>query len=864
MLEFALLGLRLLTVLAAWWISTSADISHEAKRAWRLFSLAFLCLLAVDGLRLSSGDAARLVLWSGVLSSLFYAVLLCSLLSFPSVIVTKEDRERFWLDTGIVMISGGIAIWYFVIRSAPWDSTGGLLASAMTLVRPVGDLVILFGSTTILLGSTKSGGRRTFSLLTEGLLLFYAADLSYGALMLRGEYQAGVWVEGLWAASGLFLLLSCLSQRAALRRGDDASDQTARGGFSLLPYLSAAFANGLLVFAAYSQWVEPLGGLIVGAVGLTGMVLARQVSAVRAHDRAQKAVFRNEARFKSLVQNSSDVVMIVGADLRIRYHTPSAERVLGYDSRHLEGQKLTELVHPDDRTRAVAFFTDLLKHPNSSASVEWRLLYSNGAWHHVENVCTNLTDDPDVGGLILNTRDVTERKEAEERLQHDAFHDALTGLPNRALFKEHLRVVIGRARRSPEFTYAVLFLDLDRFKNVNDSLGHSFGDELLKTVANRLSQTIRDNIDIVGRLGGDEFVVLLDGIEDAGVASHVSARIQQALREPVQIGGHEVFATTSIGIALSTTGYTDAESILRDADTAMYRAKARGRACHEVFDKFMHARAVALLELENDLRRAVERQEFEVYYQPIVGIGDGSKITGFEALVRWHHPKRGLVPPGDFISVAEDTGQIIFIGRWVLREACRQMVAWQQQHASYRGLTLSVNLSGKQFLQPDLADQILAILNETGFDPHHLQLEITESVVIENTEVVTSILMQLREMGIQLSMDDFGTGYSSLSYLHSFPIDVLKIDRSFISSIEAGSSKGEIVSSVIALARSMGMKVVAEGVETEEQLERLTALECSYGQGFLFSKPISAEAVEALMEDGTPAIEGCITPASAA
>jgi EAL domain-containing protein (putative c-di-GMP-specific phosphodiesterase class I) len=314
----------------------------------------------------------------------------------------------------------------------------------------------------------------------------------------------------------------------------------------------------------------------------------------------------------------------------------------------------------------------------------------------------------------------------------------------------------------------------------------------------------------------------------------------------VDVGGHEIFSTTSIGIALSTTGYTNPEDILRDADTAMYRAKARGRACYEIFDKFMHARAVALLQLENDLRRAVERREFEVYYQPIISLEDDSQINGFEALVRWHHPERGLVAPQDFISVAEDTGQIIHLGKWVLEQSCRQMKQWQDQYPRYRNLTLSVNLSGKQFLQPNLVEQISEVLESTGFDPRNLQLEITESVVIDNTEIVTEMLMRLHQLGIQLTMDDFGTGYSSLSYLHNFPIDVLKIDRSFISQKE-GNSKSQIVSTIITLARNMGLKVVAEGIETEEQLEHLKVLQCAYGQGFLFSHPITAQATEELI-----------------
>ena len=753
--------------------------------------------------------------------------------------------SRYWLDLGIVMIGGGTVLWFFVVSPASILNGSTLFATALSLARPVGDLVILFGSTSLLLVGESDGSRRVYGLLTAGLLLFFAADLGYGHLSLLNMYRPGSWVDGLWLTAGFLVLVSSQCQLRELSRPDrpasSSTDQRPQG-LSMLPYLSVAVGYCLLIFVTYRQWSHPLGGLVIGAVALTALVTARQIAAVRAQVREQQ-------RFRSLVQHSSDIVTIVGRDLSIVYESPSAARALGHEATQLLGTDFTNLLHPEDRTRAVAIFSDLLKQPAAAIGVEWRLRQLDGAWMHAESVCTNLLNDDAVRGLVVNTRDVTERKHAEERLQHDAFHDALTGLPNRALFKEHLRVAIGRVRRSSQYMYAVLFLDLDRFKNVNDSLGHSFGDHLLVAIAERLQNTVR-LVDVVARLGGDEFAVLLDGIDDANDAVHVAGRIQKALQDPIEIGDrHEMFATTSIGIALSNSDYLEPEDVLRDADTAMYRAKARGRACHEVFDKFMHARAVALLQLENDLRRAVEREEFEVYYQPIVSLRDGEQISGFEALVRWHHPERGIVTPTDFISVAEDTGLIIHIGRWVLREACRQMRQWQQQFAAEYPLILSVNLSGKQFMQADLVEQIQEVLAETGFDPCNLQLEITESVVIENTEVVTSILVRLRELGIQLTMDDFGTGYSSLSYLHMFPIDVLKIDRSFISQT-GGTVRSEIVPTIIMLARNMGMKVVAEGVETDDQLAHLHELDCAYGQGYLFSHPVDARTAEGLLSNG--------------
>lgn len=848
--SIALLPLRALTVFFAWQISSFANHDRRSRHAWRLLSLAFLALFLGDCLRIFSGgviEASLVTLLSSVFSGTFYLFLLFGLLTFPTVLRSRYERERFWLDLGIVMISGGIAIWYFMVRPAPIDITNGLLAATASLIKPTGDLAILFGTASVLMATPEERNRRHFGFLVIGLLLFFAADLIFGRVNLYNSSFTSVWVDTLWAMSTLFIFLSCqLARRTVIYDHGETSKSSTVRSFQLLPYFAIAFVYSLLLFSTYNNWIEPLGGLIVGAVALTAMGVARQISAIRSSDRAHKTLEQNETRFQSLARRSSDVITILKRDLSIQFNSPSLSHVFGYSPDHLAGVKITDLIHPEDQTRAIAFFTDLLKQPNSTVNIEWRLLHADNSWRYVENICTNLMNEPTIQGIVLNSLDMTKRKDAEDRLQHDAFHDSLTGLPNRSLFKEYLKTAISRSRRSKGHLFAVLFCDLDRFKNINDSLGHTVGDELLISISQRLQQSIRQNIDIVARLGGDEFAILLDGMADTNVAIHITRRIQESLRTAVEVGGHDIFATTSIGIALSTTGYSNPEDLLRDADTAMYRAKARGRACYEIFDKFMHARAVALLQLENDLRRAIERKEFDVYYQPIVSIKDDSKITGFEALVRWHHPERGLVSPTDFISVAEDTGQIIHLGRWVLDRACRQMKQWQDQYPEYRNLTLSVNLSGKQFLQPNLVEQIKGILDETGFNPHNLQLEITESVVIENTEIVTAMLMRLHELGIQLSMDDFGTGYSSLSYLHNFPIDVLKIDRSFISRKE-GNSKNQIVNTIIALAVNMGLKVVAEGVETEEQLEHLKDLECGYGQGFLFSHPMTAQETEELM-----------------
>jgi diguanylate cyclase (GGDEF)-like protein len=409
---------------------------------------------------------------------------------------------------------------------------------------------------------------------------------------------------------------------------------------------------------------------------------------------------------------------------------------------------------------------------------------------------------------------------------------------------DRLSHAITRAKRSENYLFAVLFLDLDRFKVINDSLGHLVGDQLLIAIARRVETCLRAG-DTFARLGGDEFTILLDGIDDVQDAIQVSDRILKELTLPFNLNGHEVFTTASIGIALSTTSYDKPEDVLRDADTTMYRAKAGGKARSEVFDSTMRIQAIARLQLETDLQWALKRQEFQLYYQPIVSLNNGN-IKGFEALVRFCHPIRGLVEPAEFIPLTEETGLIVPLGYWVLREACRQLKTWQMQFPA-TPLTITVNLSGKQLLQADLVEQIEQILQETNLEPRSLGLEITESAIIQNAESAAIMLSQLKRLGVRLYMDDFGTGYSSLSYLHRFPIDTLKIDRSFVTNVDVDPEKIEIIRTVIALAGNLGMDVVAEGVETNNQMHQLKALNCEFGQGYFFSKPLDSKMAEALI-----------------
>ncbi|MEH2279909.1 MAG: EAL domain-containing protein [Nostoc sp.] len=442
-------------------------------------------------------------------------------------------------------------------------------------------------------------------------------------------------------------------------------------------------------------------------------------------------------------------------------------------------------------------------------------------------------------------QEIHSRQKLQSQLLDIALHDSLTGLPNRVLFIRRLENALNRAKQESSYQFAVLFLDCDRFKVVNDSLGHPVGDELLIAIARRL-QACLIPIDTLARLGGDEFGILLENITDINIAIQVAESFLQQLSLAFKLSRYEVFMNASIGISWGNKDYDRPEYLLRDADTAMYRAKAQGRAKYHVFNPAMHQEALQLLELENDLRRAVERQEFLVYYQPIVSLTTG-RISGFEALVRWQHPIRGLVSPIEFIPVAEETGLINAINTWVLQSACHQLSIWQHHPITPEPLTMSVNLSARLFLQPNLVEQIDRIIYENKINPAYLELEITESVIMENTEAIKIILQQLKQRKIKLIMDDFGTGYSSLSYLHSFPLNALKIDKSFVKRMQENNENMGLVPAMIGIANSMGMSAIAEGVETQEQLAQLRSLNCDFAQGYLFSQPIEQQLVFKLL-----------------
>jgi diguanylate cyclase (GGDEF)-like protein/PAS domain S-box-containing protein len=506
-------------------------------------------------------------------------------------------------------------------------------------------------------------------------------------------------------------------------------------------------------------------------------------------------------------------------------------------------------VHPDDADRVRGRLTAHLEGKTHHFECEYRIRGRDGAyrWMLSRGVAVRGADGQPTR-MAGSQTDISKRKQVEEQLLHDAFHDAMTDLPNRALFMDRLRNAIRRSKRSDEYRLAVLFLDVDRFKIVNDSLGHTAGDDLLKAIARRLEGCLRPG-DTVARFGGDEFTMLLEDIGHAGQATRVAERIQMELAVPFRLQGQEVFATASMGIAYAGAGYARPEDLLRDADNAMYRAKTLGRARYEVFDSAMHTRAMATLRLETELRRALDRSELVLHYQPVVSLANG-RLAAFEALVRWQHPERGLIEPAEFIPMAEETGLIVPLGEWVLTETCRQIRAWTDQ-PGWSPVPVSANLSSRQFNQPDLVGTVRDVIAATGANPDWLRLEVTESAVMESGPAARHVLGELRALGIQLCIDDFGTGYSSLSYLHQFPVDTLKIDKSFVSRLDATAQNSEIVRAIVMLAHNLGMNVIAEGVETLEQAQQLRRLSCEFAQGFLYSPGVDATEATALLRRRT-------------
>jgi diguanylate cyclase (GGDEF)-like protein/PAS domain S-box-containing protein len=589
---------------------------------------------------------------------------------------------------------------------------------------------------------------------------------------------------------------------------------------------------------------ELLAATILAATALLMLFLRlqRQEHVSQLEETERNTLRESEERFRALTEQSTDIILIADPSGEIKYASPSIHTVLALHGDSLIGTNIIDLVHPDDFAKTVNTETRSVEH-NQNPIEEFRLRHADGRWLYFECVVRNLVQHKNIGGIVYNVRDVTERKHAQEKLLFSATHDALTGLPNRALFLGRLQSVVDRRKRHPHQAAAVLFIDIDDFKVVNDCYGHAIGDLLIKEVSNRLRACMRSD-GTIARMGGDEFTVLVEDVTDPSDPIRVAERIQSSFARAFLLEGLEVFKNASIGIAL-TSPETSAEAVLQNADIAMYRAKDQGKACFELFDRTMHEQVMSRLLLEAKLRHALQKEELTLHYQPIVAV-DTLAVQGFEALLRWQPAGSNSIPPSTFVPVAEQCGLIVPISAWVLKIACLEAASWRFHYPSVPPLYVSINISSKHFSHAGFIGHVKNALEESAVHPQCVTIELTESLAMDDVEATAHTMAQLRTLGVKLSIDDFGTGYSSLSYLRRFPVDTLKIDQSFVKTMDAENYA--IVKTIVGLARNLDLKVVAEGVETTDQHQLLALAGCGSAQGYLFAEPMPAKSVGAFIE----------------
>ncbi|MFI5493786.1 putative bifunctional diguanylate cyclase/phosphodiesterase [Actinoplanes sp. NPDC051859] len=767
---------------------------------------------------------------------------------------STANRVRSLVDVAMIACALLLVCWILVLDpliSAGADTRLGLAVSLGYPLSGVILVTVVLHMLAVQRRDSLDAGQLT--LVGVAMMLVGVCDSGYAYLSLHSTYGSGGLLDAGWFGGFALVFLAARypAKAAPVSAPEAATDQAEPRAFAMLvPYAAVLAALFCCAFSyamtgtadAFVAWGRSALILLITARQLLTLLenrhLTRHLEA-RVIERTAE-LQASEQRFRALVQQSSESVAVIDADSTIRYQSESVQRIFGWPAQVLLGHRLVAITGKSG-PRIAAAIESVIAGPETVTVLEVPMKHQDGRLRLAEMTITNLLDDPAVNGLVLNTRDIHDAKELQERLMYEAYHDKLTGLPSRALFRERLVEAIAGGREQ----VAVLFLDLDGFKEVNDSLGHAAGDGLLVQVAARIRAAVREE-DTVARFGGDEFGVIVESITARSDAEAVAARIAVALEEPFEVGARELHVAASIGLACAEDA-DDVEQLQRNADLAMYRAKSGGGDRLAAYDPAMLAGLVQRLELEADLRVALTRDELALHYQPTVDLRTG-EITGFEALVRWNHPTRGMVSPLDFIGTAEATGLIVPLGRWVLKEACRQAVEWGA--GTTRRLKMAVNVSVRQFEHGDLAAMVADVLAETGMPVDQLCLEMTESVLLTDTEENLAQLHRLKELGVTLAMDDFGTGYSSLAYLRRFPMDILKIDRSFVDRLGGEHEDEALVSTIVRLGRSLGMTTVAEGIEDSVQLSVLRDLRCDFAQGYFLSRPLPAAEAGRVLADG--------------
>ncbi|HZF15587.1 MAG TPA: EAL domain-containing protein [Steroidobacteraceae bacterium] len=742
---------------------------------------------------------------------------------------------QFFVDATILVLGFGAFFWFLIIRPAASSTEIDVLKNALSQVYIALNCVLVLTLGVLLLaGAGTAIGRRVALLLSIGFATMFLGDILWSVAKIGGSYLSGDVQDVLYVACYLPMAFAGREQMRLAARGNVTEASTSMPLAQVLPYAAMLAAFIVLVTLTRGDIGSPATIMTIVVFGLALLVMVRQALVLRddALIRERRAARLVEQRYASLIANASDVIMTIAVDGTLLFVSPASERTLGLPPDAVVGRNVLEVWVGDDRERLKAFLSEVAASSGQAVGpVEIRLERDRDR-RVLEIVGSNLTKDPAVQGLALNFRDITERKTLEEQLRQLAFHDSLTLLANRGLFRDRVQHSLNLANRGQQ-QVAVMFVDLDNFKNVNDSLGHDAGDRLLQAVAQRLVKSTRVS-DTVARLGGDEFAILLEGVTTTEEVEKLAASLIEQLDQPFNLNITEVRASASIGVAFSTQE-ASAEALLSKADTAMYFAKAAGKNRFVTFQGPMQEMLQERTRLVADIARAIANEEFFVEYQPIVDLGTRS-LLGVEALVRWRHPELGLLMPDRFIQIAEECGQIVKLGRWVLGTACRDLHAWRGSIAGGAGLRVAVNISGRHLQHGDLAQDVAHALDESGLEPGNLVIELTETTIMHNTEANLAWLLDLKKLGVRLAIDDFGTGYSSLSYLHRFPIDILKIDRSFVGRLTNSATGPELARAVITLSETLGLDTVAEGIEYEPQVDALLQLGCVAGQGFLFAK----------------------------
>jgi diguanylate cyclase (GGDEF)-like protein/PAS domain S-box-containing protein len=839
--------------------SASVRTEGRLRLSWRLLSAAALSwalgqtLWTVNELVWGAAPASPGLQDVGFVAGI--PLTLAALLLYPGARRPAESRSRHGLDALLISASILLVAWVAVLRPI-WNSqsmTDGTASAVVSMLYPVTDTVMV-SLGLLLIRRMSRASRAPVVIGVFAITLLGATDLAYALGSVHTKYSAGHLLEAGWFAG--YLVVALASGRVeALTKADVPADRLPTKAMSLLPYAALVVATGTALGDLLTGHNPGLVEVILICL-LVVTVLVRQGVAVLDTFGLSRALAAREELFRSLVQGSSDVMTVVDGEGRIVWQSAAVERVFGYREGELIGRLLVDLVHPLDFSEARLRFVGALDAVTDTGDavdlhratvVENRVRDARGEWRYVESVFTDRLDNPVVRGIVINTRDISERKLLEHRLTELAFSDELTGLANRARMRQRVGEAL-LAAAGDEIPVSLLFIDLDGFKAVNDSLGHAMGDLLLRQAAERLLGAVRPD-DTVARLGGDEFAVLLPPCTELGGPSEVARRLLRVLEAPFLLGDSEVTVSASLGVAVARPT-DDPDSLVRDADLAMYRAKALGKGRVEVFEPEMYAHVLRKVELERELRGAIDRDELAVVYQPIVDMRTG-RVVSVEALLRWESRLRGTVGPLEFVPFAEESGLIVPIGRWVLDQACRQVARWRRQGIDVR---LSVNVSARQLQAPRLVESVATTLRAHQLEARHLTIELTESVLIDDADRTVAKLQLLRDMGVGLAVDDFGTGWSSLSYLRVLPVDTVKVDQSFVAGLGHDQDVAALTRAIVRLASDLGMSLIAEGVEEPGQAQQLIAMGATFAQGWLFAKAAPPDTIGPLLAANAPII----------